>query len=74
MVLGELDSYMLKNEIRTFFNTIHKDELEMDLSPKCKTGYYKTLRKHRQYIFFSRVIEIKINRPSSTQNLLHIKP
>jgi len=27
MVLGKLDSYMEKNEIRTLPNTIHKDKL-----------------------------------------------
>ena len=26
MVLGKLDSYMLKNEIQTFFNTIQKTD------------------------------------------------
>ena len=30
MVLGKLDSYMEKNEIRTLPNTIHKDTLNMD--------------------------------------------
>ena len=30
MVLGKLDSYMHKNEIRTLPNTIHKDKLKMD--------------------------------------------
>ena len=28
--LGKLDSYMLKNEIRTLPNTIHKNKLKMD--------------------------------------------
>ena len=28
MVLGTLDSYMLKNEIRTLPNTIHKDKFK----------------------------------------------
>ena len=37
MVLGKLDSYMQKNEIRMLPNTIHKDKLKMDLRPKCKT-------------------------------------
>ena len=38
-----------KNKIRIFFNTMHKNKLKMDKRPKCKTGYYKTLRgKHRQ--------------------------
>ena len=27
---GKLDSYMLKNAIRTLSNTIHKDKLKMD--------------------------------------------
>ena len=30
MVLGKLDSYMYKNEIRMLPNTIHKDRLKMD--------------------------------------------
>ena len=35
VVLGKLDSYMLKkkggkNDIRTLLNTIHKDKLKMD--------------------------------------------
>ena len=30
VVLGKLDSYMSKSEIRTFPNTIHKDKLKMD--------------------------------------------
>ena len=47
MVLGKLDSYMVKNDIRTLPNTIHKDKLKMDSRPKCKTRKYKTLRgKH----------------------------
>ena len=29
-VLEKLDSYMLKNEIRTLPNTIHKNKLKMD--------------------------------------------
>ena len=46
---GKTDSYMLKNEIRTLPNTIHKNKLKMDSTPKCKTGHYKTLRgKHRK--------------------------
>ena len=36
-MLGKLDSYMEKNEIRTLPNTIHKDKLKMDYKPKCKT-------------------------------------
>ena len=30
MVLGKLDSYMQKNEIRTLSNTIHKIRLKID--------------------------------------------
>ena len=30
VVVGKLDSYMKKNEIRTFSNTIHKNKLKMD--------------------------------------------
>ena len=30
MVLGKLDSYMQKNEIRTLPKTIHKDKLKVD--------------------------------------------
>ena len=49
MVLGKLDSYMSKNEIRILPNTIYKNKLKMDSRPKYKTGHYKTLRgKYRQ--------------------------
>ena len=39
MVLGKLDSYMWKNEIRTLPNTIHKDKLKMvkDLNVRPET-------------------------------------
>ena len=30
VVLGKLDSYMQKNEIRTFSNTIYKNKPQMD--------------------------------------------
>ena len=30
MMLGKLGSYMLKNKIRSFFNSIHKNKLKMD--------------------------------------------
>ena len=49
MVLGKLDTYMQKKQMRTLPNTTHKDKLKMDSKPKCKTRNYKTLRgKHRQ--------------------------
>ena len=39
MVLGKLDSYMEKNEIRTLPNTIHKDKFKMikDLNVRPET-------------------------------------
>ena len=33
-MLVKLDRYMLKNEIRTLPNSIHKDKLKMDQSPE----------------------------------------
>ena len=33
VVLGKLDSYMKKKEIRTFSNIIHKNKLKMDKRP-----------------------------------------
>ena len=42
-----LDSYTLKNEIRTFSNTIFKNKFNIHYRPK--TRYCKTSRgKHRQ--------------------------
>ena len=43
MVLGKLDRYMQKNEIRTLASYT-KIKLKMDERPTCKTGCYKTLR------------------------------
>ena len=49
VVVGKLDSYMKKNEIRTFSNTIHKNKLKMDQRPRCKARHSRTLRgKHGQ--------------------------
>ena len=36
VVLRKLDSYMQKNEIRTFSNTIYTHKVKMDQRPKCK--------------------------------------
>ena len=45
MVLGKLEA-KIKNEIRIFPNTIHKNKLKLE--SKYKTRYYKTLiGKHR---------------------------
>ena len=42
VVLGKLDSYIEKNEIRTFSNTIYKNKVKMNSRLRCKTKYYKT--------------------------------
>ena len=43
VVLGKLDSYVQKNEIRTLPNAIDKDKLKMDYNTKCKIRNCKTL-------------------------------
>ena len=48
MVWGKTVQLHVKNKIRTFSNTIHKNKLKMDSRPKYKTGYYKIPRgKHK---------------------------
>ena len=50
VVLGKLNSYMEKNEIRTLPNTIYEKKLQMEERPRYKTRYYKTLRgKQAEY-------------------------
>ena len=49
----KIEQLQVKNEIRTFSNTIYKNKLEMDRRPKCNARHYKTLKgKHRQNTFF----------------------
>ena len=49
MVLGDLDSYMQKNETRPPMYTIHKNKLKVDKQLKCKSSYHKSPRgEHRQ--------------------------
>ena len=59
--------------MRTFPNTIHKNNLKMNQRPMCKARHYKTLRgKHRTVfdinssnIFFDpspRVVQVKTNK------------
>ena len=46
---GKIEQLQVKNEIRTFSNTIYKNKLKMDQRRKCNARHYKTLRgKHRQ--------------------------
>ena len=40
MVLGELDSYMQKNETQAPNYTIHKNKLKVDKRFKCKSGHH----------------------------------
>ena len=44
MMLGKLDSDMQKNEPGPLSYTIHKNNLKMDESPKCKTGSHQNPR------------------------------
>ena len=49
MVLGDMDSYVQKNETRSPTHAIHKNKLEMDKRHKYKLGYHKSPRgKYRQ--------------------------
>ena len=48
MVLGELDSNMLKNETGPLSYTIHKNKLKMGERPKCEIGNHLISRgEHR---------------------------
>ena len=48
MVLGDLDSYMQKNETRSPTYTIHKNKLKVDKRLKYKSRHYNILRgKHK---------------------------
>ena len=49
MVLGELDSYMQKNETQALTYSIHKNKLKIDKRFKHKLPQHKSPRgKHRQ--------------------------
>ena len=49
MVLGDLDSYVQKNETRSPAYTIHKKKFKVDKRLKCKSLYHKNVRgKHWQ--------------------------
>ena len=45
MVLGKLDSGMQKNEPGPLSYTIHKNKLNMDERPQCKTGSHQNPRR-----------------------------
>ena len=46
MVLGKLDRYMEKNEIRTLSNTIHKNKLKMEKQTTQSKSGGKNLNRH----------------------------
>ena len=46
MVLGKLDRYMEKNEIRTLSNTIHKNKLKMEKQTTQSKSGEKNLNRH----------------------------
>ena len=49
MVLGDLDSYMQKNETRSPTYTVYKNKLKMDKSLKYQSQHHKSPRgEHRQ--------------------------
>ena len=63
MVLGILDSYMYKNEIRTIPNTIYENKLKMDTLKVLEENMGRTLFDiNHSKVFFDpllRVMEIK---------------
>ena len=48
VVLGKLDSYTEKNEIRTVLNTIQKNKLKMDQRPNLRQGTIKLLEENNK--------------------------
>ena len=61
MVLGDLDSYIQKNETRSPTDTIHKNKLKIDNRLKYRSWHHKSPRgKHQQE-----------NLRNSTQQHLH---
>ena len=51
MVLGKLDSYTEKNEIRTVLNTVQKNKLKMDQRPNLRQGTIKLLEENIRKTF-----------------------
>ena len=46
-MLGKLDSYMQKNEIRTFSNTIYKNKLRVDYRPQNRVLHINLLEERK---------------------------
>jgi len=51
VVLGKLDSYTEKNEIRTVLNTVQKNKLKMDQRPNLRQGTIKLLEENIRKTF-----------------------
>ena len=48
-MLGKLDSYMQKNQVRLSSHTVHKNKFKAEQTLTCNTWIHKTSRKNRQY-------------------------
>ena len=46
---GKTGQLNVREEIRTFSNTIYKNKLKMDWRSKCKTGYQKTPKGNTEH-------------------------
>ena len=51
VVLGKLDSYTAKNEIRTVLNTVQKSKLKMDQRPNLRQDTIKLLEENIRKTF-----------------------
>ena len=51
VVLGKLDSYAAKNEIRTVLNTVQKNKLKMDQRPNLRQDTIKLLEENIRKTF-----------------------
>ena len=60
MVLGKVDSYMYKNEIRIFPYTIYKNKINMDQRHKYKTETMKFIEENTSETLFD--IKVTLSR------------